>query len=493
MTVEVPIQPAALMLASVDYDTLEGASILGSLRGSREFATPRDYAHNLNLNLGGTPREAASAWGMEGTEEFMSAPSFFLTSLAAGMPSASTALVGSREAQALHGIIKSTEACDSATELPVFPRRAAAAARGTRGLSASRSQDWGGGGSMMRLSSPSCSDLLLLPPISHSRDDKAKGFLELIDGAQLMACSTAAANAAAAAADHTGANDAQDAARPADKGQEGAEAAAEKHPGHGESQGNGEAAEAGNRRGGDHEGVQDQGVGGIRVRRRPARVPVDDGAAAAADPASGAAAAGDDVDENGAEPKASSKGRKRARKDTSDEGSGMHVRYRPDMQKKARDGQEHWLSQVKRVRAEWLERGEGGRDDRYNEQIETCAAQQIKSQHECILRTLQMARTDGLIEAMPFADCGPDSFLGWTGFSVVPEHAQDFRKRIDLLFPAPLKENTLHTAFRRAGLVPEKWSSGWLGLTAFRYSNDKRVAYAPTPAAAAAATKPKKK
>lgn len=220
------------------------------------------------------------------------------------------------------------------------------------------------------------------------------------------------------------------------------------------------------------------------------RVHVKGDAAAGAAPE--ADATGDAAGERGASPKTSRKSRKRAR-EMRDEGSGTHVRYRPDMQKKARDGQEHWLSQVKRVRSEWLERGEGGRDERYIEQVETCAAQQIKSQHECILRALQMARTDGLIEALPFEECGPDSFLGWTGFKVVPEHAQDFRKRIDQLFPAPLKENTLHTAFRRAGLVPDKWSSGWLGLTAFRYSNDKRVAYAPTPAAAAAATKPKKK
>mmetsp|Transcript_23232 Transcript_23232/g.45078 ORF Transcript_23232/g.45078 Transcript_23232/m.45078 type:complete len:499 (-) Transcript_23232:132-1628(-) len=167
--------------------------------------------------------------------------------------------------------------------------------------------------------------------------------------------------------------------------------------------------------------------------------------------------------------------------------SGLHVRDRPDMQKKARDGQEHWLTQVKAVRRRWEERREWESEPRYRAQVETCAAQQIKSQHECLLRTLQMAATDGLIEPLPFAECGPDSFLGWTGFRVVMKHAQDFRSRIDALFPVPLKENTLHTSFRRAGLVPDKWSSGWLGLTPFKYSNDKRVAYAPTPAAAAAA------
>jgi hypothetical protein len=159
------------------------------------------------------------------------------------------------------------------------------------------------------------------------------------------------------------------------------------------------------------------------------------------------------------------------------------------MQKKARDGQEHWLTQVKKVRKEWTARQEWKRETQYQHQIETCAQLQIKSQHECLLRTLQMATTDALIIPFPFIECGPDSFLGWTGFTVVQERAQEFRKRIDDLFPQPLKENTLHTSFRRAGLVPDKWSSGWLGLTPFRFSNDKRVAYAPTPAAAAAATK----
>ena len=486
MTVEI-MQPSALVLASVDYDTLEGASILGSLRGSREFATPRDFANNINL--GGTPRESASAWGMEGTEEFMSAPSFFLTSLAAGMASASTALVGSRDAQTLHGIVRSSdndEAADSATELPVFPRRTTAT-RGIRGSIVSRSQEWGG-----RLSSPSCSDLLLLPPIFHSREDKVKGFLDLIDSAQPQTPSSASTVATSL----QGADVAQGAARPADAqghGQaeaachcgEPREAAEKSHQDQGEIPGNDGAAEARNCQG-DDDGEQDQG----RAGRGRVRVHVKGDAAAGAAPE--ADATGDAAGERGASPKTSRKSRKRAR-EMRDEGSGTHVRYRPDMQKKARDGQEHWLSQVKRVRSEWLERGEGGRDERYIEQVETCAAQQIKSQHECILRALQMARTDGLIEALPFEECGPDSFLGWTGFKVVPEHAQDFRKRIDQLFPAPLKENTLHTAFRRAGLVPDKWSSGWLGLTAFRYSNDKRVAYAPTPAAAAAATKPKKK
>eukprot|EP00281_Chroomonas_sp_CCMP1168_P034441 CAMPEP_0206250590 /NCGR_PEP_ID=MMETSP0047_2-20121206/21562_1 /ASSEMBLY_ACC=CAM_ASM_000192 /TAXON_ID=195065 /ORGANISM="Chroomonas mesostigmatica_cf, Strain CCMP1168" /LENGTH=482 /DNA_ID=CAMNT_0053676467 /DNA_START=105 /DNA_END=1553 /DNA_ORIENTATION=+ len=167
------------------------------------------------------------------------------------------------------------------------------------------------------------------------------------------------------------------------------------------------------------------------------------------------------------------------------DGSGTHVKYRPDMQKRARDGQEHWMRQVKNMRALWAERREDTRNPRYQEQVDTCAQLQIKSQHECLLRTLQMCATDGIIVPLPFAECGPNSFLGWTGFQVEQAHAQDFRAKIDNLFPSPLKENTLHTSFRRAGLVPDKWSSGWLGLTPFKFSHDKRVAYAPSAHAAA--------
>jgi hypothetical protein len=169
-----------------------------------------------------------------------------------------------------------------------------------------------------------------------------------------------------------------------------------------------------------------------------------------------------------------------AKKKQKIDGSGTHVKYRPDMQKRARDGQEHWMKQVKDIRTLWAERKEHTRNPHYQEQVDTCAQMQIKSQHECLLRTLQMCATDGIIVPLPFAPCGQDSFLGWTGFQVIPDKALVFRGKIDKLFPVPLKENTLHTSFRRAGLVPDKWSSGWLGLTPFKFSHEKRVAYAPS-------------
>mmetsp|Transcript_62580 Transcript_62580/g.147173 ORF Transcript_62580/g.147173 Transcript_62580/m.147173 type:complete len:177 (-) Transcript_62580:274-804(-) len=89
----------------------------------------------------------------------------------------------------------------------------------------------------------------------------------------------------------------------------------------------------------------------------------------------------------------------------------------------------------------------------------------------------QLAAADKLITPLPFSQDTDNSFLGWTGFQVEQERAQEFRRRIEALFPVPLPENTLHTAFRRAGLVPDKWTSGWLGMSPFRFSLQTRQHY----------------
>mmetsp|Transcript_12267 Transcript_12267/g.19320 ORF Transcript_12267/g.19320 Transcript_12267/m.19320 type:complete len:519 (-) Transcript_12267:297-1853(-) len=164
------------------------------------------------------------------------------------------------------------------------------------------------------------------------------------------------------------------------------------------------------------------------------------------------------------------------------EGSGSHVKYRPEMQKKARQGQEHWSRQLKEIRVQWEARQDCTEDKEFNRQVQLCAELQIKSQHECLLRTLQMSLKDGFIEAntkaMPFHEDPDHSFLGWTGFKVKAEKAQEFKKQIEALFPSPLQENTLHTALRRTGMTPEKWGSGWCGMVPFRFSRETRVQYA---------------
>lgn len=474
MAVEAPIPqpiPQHLRLTSMDFDTAEGASILGSFRGGS-----RDCFMGITTpQFGNTPRDATAGWAREMTpstaEDLMSAPSFFLASITSAK--SMDVLLGSRELQALHSFIADSEAGDNPTDLPFFRRRAP-----SKSIRApSRSHDWAAG---LRLCVPPLQSAgsaeLILPPMSSSREQRTpRSFFDIID------------NAAAA----TGGTPREDAALPQEHD------ASPPLPCPPADASTCQQSLSSSRPAVSHYGLgEEEAV--APARRRPQRASAAVAASlvaaqAAVESAAGAASpTGSEAERSsGKSAKAvSAKARRNKRKAADDdEGSGTHVRHRPDMQKKARDGQEHWLTQVKRVRAEWTRRDEASKDSAYPAQVDACAAQQIKSQHECLLRTLQMAKTDGLIQALPFAECGPDSFLGWTGFSVVPECAQDFRKRIDALFPIPLKENTLHTSFRRAGLVPDKWSSGWLGLTPFCYSNDKRVAYAPTLAAAAAATK----
>lgn len=147
------------------------------------------------------------------------------------------------------------------------------------------------------------------------------------------------------------------------------------------------------------------------------------------------------------------------------------------MAARARKGAEHWAMEVKAMRARWDERAECHTNEAFAWQVETCASLQIKSQHECILRALQLAAVDDLITPLPFSQDPDNSFLGWTGFQVHQAQAQDFRLRVEALFPKPLPENTLHTAFRRAGLVPDKWTSGWLGMSPFRFNLQTRTHY----------------
>ena len=164
------------------------------------------------------------------------------------------------------------------------------------------------------------------------------------------------------------------------------------------------------------------------------------------------------------------------------EGTGAHVRERPEMQHKARCGQAHWASKVQEMRREWTGRWDSDaafRDASYQAQVGMCTQQQIKSQHECLLRQLQLSRADGLIHALPFSDDTAGSFLGWTGFRVVPERAGEFRARVLALFPETPQQNTLHTTFRRTGLVPprNKWPAGWEGAEPFVFDASVRKNY----------------
>mmetsp|Transcript_24136 Transcript_24136/g.58623 ORF Transcript_24136/g.58623 Transcript_24136/m.58623 type:complete len:486 (+) Transcript_24136:229-1686(+) len=479
VSVSAPSASSCLKLTSFDMDRgdLEGASILASLQGSTESSYQ---------GPSGLLREISTS-SVRSTDDLMSAKPFMLTSLSA--PKASE-MGGSAEAflcftggsqdgissaragstgLATHQVGMSFEGEDQATALPSFRSRGAGSfrslGRSTSGLFRSSLSE----GLPLGLLPPSASiaasrsgscDGARAPFLWNCHSVSTDNFLHVVANASVPPSAASTSSAFNVKPDYK--------VRAEDQGEGREEASAAKAEEEPEPEAPAQrpqraaAARAVSRVQEEEEEDEEEDSEDDHPKRK----------GSSGKRKAGAAAGG--------------KSRKRARAEEAGR-SGLHVRERPDMQKKARDGQEHWLCQVKAIRKMWTDRREWEAQERYQAQVETCAAMQIKSQHECLLRTLQMSATDGLIVPLPFRDCGPESFLGWTGFRVVMDKAQEFRSRIDALFPAPLKENTLHTSFRRAGLVPDKWSSGWLGLTAFKYSNDKRVAYAPTPAAAAAA------
>mmetsp|Transcript_43751 Transcript_43751/g.102961 ORF Transcript_43751/g.102961 Transcript_43751/m.102961 type:complete len:475 (-) Transcript_43751:320-1744(-) len=158
---------------------------------------------------------------------------------------------------------------------------------------------------------------------------------------------------------------------------------------------------------------------------------------------------------------------------------GSHVKERPEMHATARSGQRHWAVKCQDLRAEWTNKRIDAAFPLFEDQVRMCARSHIKSQHECLLRMLQITAIEGLISPAQFASDEAQSFLGWTGFTVIPERSEEFRARVEGLFEAKdsIKNNTVNNAFRRAGLVPECWTSAWRGHAAFHYRPQKRAVY----------------
>jgi len=163
---------------------------------------------------------------------------------------------------------------------------------------------------------------------------------------------------------------------------------------------------------------------------------------------------------------------------------GAHVKNNPQMQQHAREGQAHWLGKVSEMRKEWDGLGMW-RYKEFQAQIEMCTRAHVKSQHECLLRQLQMALAFGWIKASAFSNSEHESFLGWTGFEVVPEHGQRFRCSIEAMFERTPNGNTLNNTLRRAGLFPTKgWDEAWTGvsnrrglMSCFQFNGEKRGQY----------------
>lgn len=172
---------------------------------------------------------------------------------------------------------------------------------------------------------------------------------------------------------------------------------------------------------------------------------------------------------------------KRPRKPEGGSMRGAHVRERPHMQQTARDGQRHWGEKVVELRSRWTELRMWEQHEEFHNQIKMCTRLHIKSQHECLLRQLQLALVEGLIVVpaeLTFSADESQSFLGWTGFAIVPERGAEFRRRIEDMFAHPPQDKTLNNTLRRAGLVPQRgWGEAWSGCGAFVFNQQKRAHY----------------
>jgi len=173
---------------------------------------------------------------------------------------------------------------------------------------------------------------------------------------------------------------------------------------------------------------------------------------------------------------------------------GMHVVDKPEMPQTARDGQHDWQQQRQPLEDEWESKGVGA-NELFKSQIEKCKLA-CKNQKLCLLFVLQLFVVDGVItpnlnEAL--VDSTEDSFFGWTGFSVNPQHSSWFRSKIESLWPGqnPPRETTLNNAFRRCGFIPTtSWDAAIRGhdSAAFTYKKCKEYKKQRTGAGGAASS-----
>jgi len=108
----------------------------------------------------------------------------------------------------------------------------------------------------------------------------------------------------------------------------------------------------------------------------------------------------------------SSSGRKSGGGGYAHNNRGAHVKGRPEMQETARNGQRHWATEVQELRSKWQEARCWEANAAFQPQLELMARRHIKNQHECLLRSLHIAATKGMIDPLPFNTAEGRSFLG---------------------------------------------------------------------------------
>jgi hypothetical protein len=146
---------------------------------------------------------------------------------------------------------------------------------------------------------------------------------------------------------------------------------------------------------------------------------------------------------------------------------GAHLRDRVDMQQDARDGAKFWASRVQVVRATW--NTYPAEFKLYFQEQMKAAKGHIKSKLECLLLTMQMAAYYGIILPTPPTDETGSGLMGWVGFEVAADRAEEWRSAVVNLFPEGFTEESVRAMFRQANIVPAgwRWEEAWRGEVAF--------------------------
>lgn len=149
---------------------------------------------------------------------------------------------------------------------------------------------------------------------------------------------------------------------------------------------------------------------------------------------------------------------------------GEHVKGRTEMQETGRLGQRHWAKKVVELRAEWEAKQVQHFCfcEEFRRQVFLCERLRAKPQRECMLLALQIAVVDDIIRPLLPFNNAHDS-LRWSGFIVAAGRSEEFRSRMDTLFPSDCS-TTRNNTFRRCGLVASGcWDKAWRGLSPFIY------------------------
>jgi hypothetical protein len=145
---------------------------------------------------------------------------------------------------------------------------------------------------------------------------------------------------------------------------------------------------------------------------------------------------------------------------------GQHVKEKPEMPKKARDGITHWNAMAVTMESKWNDRAIRNPEFAATFAAQKSAARTLGSKLRCLLLAIQLSADDGLLTDVDHAAApGGEGFFGWTRFTATPA----FRARLVAMFGGG-HEKTLQATFISAGLVAAgRWQAGWQGMVAFEY------------------------